>query len=102
MQVEGKVGRVRGCQNAARARYGNLDNIKWMKASGCPWEEDTFAEAAQLGDLDSIKWIKSNGCPWDSYISKVLLKIVAHGMITHFGKMISNNPLPLNGYRFIQ
>ena len=28
------------------SRYGDLDSMKWMKENGCPWDEDTFAEAA--------------------------------------------------------
>ena len=47
------------------AENGNLDNMKWLKEQGCPWDESTFDYAAKNGNLENMKWLKEQGCPWD-------------------------------------
>ncbi len=39
--------------------------MKWLKESGCPWNERTFGCAVKNGNLENMKWLKENGCPWD-------------------------------------
>lgn len=44
------------------ARFGNLDNIKWLREMGHNWKKNTLGNAALFGDLDIIKWLYANGC----------------------------------------
>ena len=45
---------------------------KWLKANGCPWDDQTFTEAAKNGDsLEFLQWLKENGCPWSTETSCV-------------------------------
>jgi len=44
-----------------------LDNMKWLKEIGCPWDNKTFTAATIYGNLNNMKWLKENGCPWDIY-----------------------------------
>lgn len=54
---------------ASAAKNGNLDNMKWLKENGCPWDANTFANTAEIGNFDNMKWLKENGCPWDERTS---------------------------------
>ena len=45
------------------AKYGNLENMKWLKEQGCPWDSYTFKYAARNGNLENMKWLKEQGCP---------------------------------------
>ena len=45
-----------------------LENIKWAKENGCPWNEYTCSKIASQGNLDVLKWARENGCPWDKYV----------------------------------
>lgn len=49
------------CENAARA--GDLQELKRLHESGCPWYEYTCASAAAAGHLDCLKYAHENGCP---------------------------------------
>jgi len=41
----------------------NLDNMKWLRANGCPWDITTFRSAASIGgNLEIMKWLKDNEC----------------------------------------
>ena len=40
--------------------------MKWARAHGCPWDEDTFDEAATHGHLEVLMWMREHGCPWDA------------------------------------
>ena len=51
------------CERAAR--YGHLEVLKWARANGCPWDEDTCFFAAQGGHLEVLQWARANGCRWD-------------------------------------
>ena len=56
-------GRERFC---ARMAYdGNLELLQFLRAKGCPWDEDTCLNAAKNGQLECLKYAHENGCPWD-------------------------------------
>jgi hypothetical protein len=59
------LGRERLCQTAARS--GQLEELKALRADGCPWNEWTCAGAAEGGHLEVLQWARVNGCPWDEY-----------------------------------
>ena len=40
--------------------------LKFARDNGCPWDEDTCANAARNGHFDILKVARENGCPWDS------------------------------------
>ena len=44
--------------------------LKWLRAKGCPWGEETSCWAAQGGHLEVLQWIRAQDppCPWDSDI----------------------------------
>ena len=50
---------------AAAARSGQLEELKVLRAEGCPWDEWTCACAAHYGHLEMMQWAHPNGCPWD-------------------------------------
>ena len=52
------------CQAAARS--GQLEELKVLRADGCPWSEMTCAFAALGRHLDVMQWARANGCPWDT------------------------------------
>ena len=51
----------------AAAAGGQLEEFKFLRAAGCPWDEETCAHAALGGHLDVLKWARANGCPWDKW-----------------------------------
>jgi hypothetical protein len=55
------------CTFEAAARHGSLDNMKWLKDNGCPWYRTTFCGAAAHGSLENMKWLKDNGFPWSLF-----------------------------------
>tara|TARA_B110000046_G_scaffold93492_1_gene101435 strand:- start:44 stop:256 length:213 start_codon:yes stop_codon:yes gene_type:complete len=42
---------------------GHLEVLKWARANGCPWDEDTCEAAAEGGQLEVLEWAVANGCP---------------------------------------
>ena len=40
--------------------------LQWAHGSGCPWNENTCALAAENGHLEVLQWARANGCPWDA------------------------------------
>ena len=38
-------------------KYGNIDNMKWLKANGCQFSNNTFNSAFQNGNLENMKWV---------------------------------------------
>ena len=46
------------------AKNGHLEVLKWARAKGYPWDEQTCAEAAKNGHLEVLQWARANGCPW--------------------------------------
>jgi hypothetical protein len=49
------------------AESGYLEVLKWCRANGCPWDEQTCAYAANAGHLEVLKYCRENGCPWNEY-----------------------------------
>ena len=65
-RISGDLIRIRiFLRNAVAVRNGNLDMLQWLRASGCPWNEWTCAEAAGNGHLEVLQWLSANGCPWN-------------------------------------
>ena len=50
----------------AAARSGQLEELKVLRAVGCPWDEWTCTGAAYGGHLEMLQWARANECPWDS------------------------------------
>ena len=48
---------------AAAAAVGTLDVLQYARANGCAWDASTASAAAQGGHLEVLRWAKSNGCP---------------------------------------
>jgi hypothetical protein len=53
------------CVGAAMG--GHLEVLQWLRANGCPWSTGTCACAAKGGHLEVLQWARANGCPWDEY-----------------------------------
>ncbi|SNW62576.1 Ankyrin-repeat protein [Orpheovirus IHUMI-LCC2] len=49
---------------AAAARFGNLDNMKWLKSIGCNVSSYALEEAGRYGNIENMKWLISIGCQW--------------------------------------
>ena len=49
---------------------GNLELLQFLRAKGCPWDEDTCLNAAKNGQLECLKYAHENGCPWDETTCK--------------------------------
>jgi len=64
MQRRGLLAREERLCRAA-ARIGDLEELKSLRANGCPWDEETCAKAAMGGHLGVLKWARANGCEWD-------------------------------------
>ena len=65
-----KVLRANGCPWDrktcwAAAWGGHLEVLQWARANGCPWDEQTCREAAKGGHLEVLQWARANGCPWN-------------------------------------
>ena len=60
--VRGQKRTARIC--AALAGVG-LEALKWGRAEGYPWDEQTCTNAAARRKLDSLQWAVSGGCPID-------------------------------------
>ena len=48
------------------ARDGHLEVLRWARARGCGWDEETCAAAAKGGHLEVLKWLREHGCPWNA------------------------------------
>ena len=48
----------------AAARSGQLEELKWTREKGCPWDGRTCSNAAKYGHLEVLKWARENDCPW--------------------------------------
>ena len=60
----------------AAARSGQLEELKVLRANGCPWYEDTCWSSARGGHLEVLQWARANGCEWDG---NTCCKYAAHG-----------------------
>ena len=69
--------------------YGELEIMKWMKASGCPWDSYTFQFAAITCDgnnFEILEWLRINNCPWDHetfYKSDIEQPAVHEWLLSH-------------------
>jgi hypothetical protein len=43
---------------------GRIKVMRWLKANGVPWNENTVAAACRNEHYDAAKWLVENGCPW--------------------------------------
>ena len=75
------------CSGAALGGY--LEVMRWLRANGCLWDEDTCKYAAWGGHLQVLQWARVNGCPWDE---KTLL--MARGRSSRVGKLGDSERLP--------
>ena len=64
MQRGGRLSR-RELLCAAAARSGLLEELKVLRADGCPWDWQTCRAAAKGGHLEVLQWLRANDCPWD-------------------------------------
>jgi hypothetical protein len=39
--------------------------LQLLRATGCPWDEETCLAAAGEGHLEIVNWLRANGYPWD-------------------------------------
>ena len=46
------------------AGRGDLEMLKWLRAGGCPWNEQACSGAAWGRHLKVLKWLRAEGCPW--------------------------------------
>ena len=51
---------------AAVAERGDLVMLKWLRAFGAPWDDDTVAAAAGHGHLEVLKYAHEQGLPLDA------------------------------------
>ncbi len=66
LQRGGRLSRQeRLCQAAARS--GQLEELKALRADGCPWNNWTCLGAARGGHLEVLQLARVNGCVWDKY-----------------------------------
>ena len=59
--------------------------LLWLRANGCPWDEETCTCAAEGGHLEVLQWARANGCPWDRQTRQIasghiLEWVVANGL----------------------
>ena len=58
-----------GCRSKpfiVEAFTATVERLRWARANGCPWNEQTCAEVAKGGHVEVLKWARENGCPWDA------------------------------------
>ena len=67
-----KLLRADGCPcdirtSCAAATGGHLEVLQWLRGNGrCPWNIRMCSAAAQGGHLEVLQWLHANGCPWDT------------------------------------
>ena len=76
LQRQGRLSRQENLC-AAAARSGLLEELKVLRANGCPWDWRTCSGAcpwdwrtcsgaAEGGNLEVLQWARANGCYWDA------------------------------------
>jgi len=50
----------------AAAQGGYLEVLTWLHNQGCPLVASTCDAAAEGGHLEVLTWLHNTGCPWDS------------------------------------
>jgi hypothetical protein len=48
---------------------GNLEVLKYLHENGCPWDNWTYCNAVDMGYMDCLKYLHENGCPWNEGVS---------------------------------
>jgi len=56
-----------GICGGAYYHEGHISLIQWMRARGCPWNEQCTAHAAHGGHLRLLEYLRENGCPWEEH-----------------------------------
>ena len=46
------------------AKGGQLKELQWLRAKGCPWDAEACMNAANGGHLEVLRWSRANGAPW--------------------------------------
>ena len=59
-----------GVTCARAAADGNLEALKWLRASGAAWDTKMCSAAAPGGHLEVLKWAREHDCPWDATTCK--------------------------------
>ena len=62
---KGRLDKSKVCEGAAQG--GHFEKLRWARANGCPWYEDTCYWAVMNGHFEMLQWARANGCPWDKY-----------------------------------
>ena len=47
----------------AAARSGQLEELKWTREKGCPWDKMTRTQATLGNHLEVLQWARENDCP---------------------------------------
>src|SRR5258706_16296097 len=63
--IEKKYSYIKDSLFKLNAKYGNLDNLKWLLDNHFPFDEWTFAYAVERNNLDTLKWLLNNHFPFD-------------------------------------
>ena len=48
------------------AVVGSVEQLRYARDLGCPWDARTCAAAAAVGTLDVLQYARANGCAWDA------------------------------------
>ena len=64
LRADGCPWTVRTC--CAAATGGHLEVLQWARANGAPWDAETCTDAARCGHFEVLQWLRAKGCPWDS------------------------------------
>ena len=48
------------------AVVGSMEQLRYARDLGCPWDARTCAAAAAVGTLDVLQYARANGCAWDA------------------------------------
>ena len=78
---------------SAAARGGHLEVLQWARANDCPWHQYTCEWAAKGGHLEVLQWAHANGCPWDERTCSVAVQR-GHLEVLNWA-MTNGAPLPI-------
>ena len=62
------------------ARNEQLESLKWLRAHGCRWDEDTAIAVVETGHVDILEWILSQEsvCPYiPIHVQLLLGKVIS-------------------------
>ena len=57
---------------SARAALQGIDDLKWVRKHGAPWDERTPASLAYKGNVPGLQWVHEQSCPIN--IDKVIIE----------------------------